>query len=221
MVWYGNYYGMVWHAFHMQTCFLRPTFLGFSSPVFVAVRIKHRDHIKSEGGAVFVATTILPFSIFSMRLFSKSISIALLMSSSSNSSTKNNFSLPYATALAAAQKGDAAAADHGNEESSAASSSSIPQLPPSTGNDPTIPSIKLGETIRFEEFGPIILNTDGTTRRISNWDTLTQQEQAATWRRISKRNEERRLVLLEQMKQQQQQQQADETGEENDKEQEL
>ena len=51
-------------------------------------------------------------------------------------------------------------------------SSEIPQL---TAPDPdsNLPSIKLGESIRFEEWGPIILNSDGTTRRIANWDTLT------------------------------------------------
>lgn len=82
----------------------------------------------------------------------------------------------------------AAAVEGGREE--------IPQLPAASG-DPNIPSIRLGETIRFEEWGPIILNTDGTTRRIANWDNLTEQEKKVTWRRISKRNEERRLVLLE------------------------
>ncbi len=49
---------------------------------------------------------------------------------------------------------------------------SVPQLPP-PDPDSNLPSIKLGESIRFEEWGPIILNSDGTTRRIANWDTLT------------------------------------------------
>ena len=57
-------------------------------------------------------------------------------------------------------------------------------------------SIKLGETISFPELGPIILNTDGTTRRIVNWDTLTKQEQEMSWRMIQKRNAERREKLL-------------------------
>jgi hypothetical protein len=90
------------------------------------------------------------------------------------------------------------------QEVSSSFSSSLPLLPPVDPNreEGTIPSIKLGETIRFEEFGPIILNTDGTTRRIQNWDTLTEQEKAVSWRRISKRNEERRQVLLKQMEEQ-------------------
>eukprot|EP00538_Stauroneis_constricta_P014277 CAMPEP_0119568470 /NCGR_PEP_ID=MMETSP1352-20130426/38962_1 /TAXON_ID=265584 /ORGANISM="Stauroneis constricta, Strain CCMP1120" /LENGTH=124 /DNA_ID=CAMNT_0007617873 /DNA_START=73 /DNA_END=447 /DNA_ORIENTATION=+ len=88
--------------------------------------------------------------------------------------------------------------------------SDIPLLP-SSDPDPSIPTIKLGETIRFEELGPIILNTDGTTRRIGNWDTLSEHEKKVTWRRISKRNEERRQVLLRQ--QQQELEAAEEEGE--------
>ena len=229
MVWYSSdYYAFHAHGLFVR-CFLRLIFQGFSA-VFIAMQQTTLKLTSRQGRCCLLQQQSHLF-IFRMRLFSKSISIALLMSSnssssSSNNNNKSNISLPHATALAAAApQGDAA--DNGNQESetssSAAAESSIPQLPASTGNDPTIPSIKLGETIRFEEFGPIILNTDGTTRRIANWDTLTKQEQAATWRRISKRNEERRLVLLEQQQQQQQmkQPQADETGEENHKEQEL
>ena len=39
--------------------------------------------------------------------------------------------------------------------------------------------------------GPIIVNTDGTTRRIANWDTLSKQEQESSWRLISARNKQR------------------------------
>ena len=76
----------------------------------------------------------------------------------------------------------------------------VPQLPEADPNA-NIPRINLGETIRFEEMGPVILNTDGTTRRIANWDNLTEQEKKVTWRRISKRNEERRKVLLKKQEQ--------------------
>lgn len=83
-----------------------------------------------------------------------------------------------------------------------AAGSDVPQLPPPDSNSKDIPTIKLGETIRFEEWGPIILNTDGSTRKISNWDQLTEQEKDATWRRISKRNEQRRKILVQQQRQQ-------------------
>jgi hypothetical protein len=71
----------------------------------------------------------------------------------------------------------------------------VPQLPP-PDPESDLPSIKLGETISFEQFGPMILNTDGSIRRIANWDILTEHEKEVSWRRISKRNEERRQVLL-------------------------
>jgi len=59
--------------------------------------------------------------------------------------------------------------------------------------------------------GPVIINADGTTRRIDNWDQMTKNEQEVAWRRIAKRNEERRKALLEeQQKQQQNEQQLDE-----------
>lgn len=93
-----------------------------------------------------------------------------------------------------------------NAEAFSASSESgnIPQLPAPDPNS-NLPSIKLGESIRFEEWGPIILNSDGTTRRIANWDTLTEHERQVTWRRISKRNEERRLALLEKQREEESQ----------------
>ena len=54
------------------------------------------------------------------------------------------------------------------------------------------------DSISFEEMGPVIINADGSTRHIDNWDTMTKKEQEVAWRRISKRNEERRKALLEQ-----------------------
>ena len=75
-------------------------------------------------------------------------------------------------------------------------------LPSSDENNENITSINLGETISFAELGPIILNSDGTTRRIDNWTTMTEQEQETAWRMIKKRNAERReRLLLEQEKQ--------------------
>jgi hypothetical protein len=61
-----------------------------------------------------------------------------------------------------------------------------------TGN---LPKLKFGEKLRFEEWGPIVINADGTTRRISNWDMMTKAEQERTWTRIAKRNKERLEAL--------------------------
>lgn len=88
-------------------------------------------------------------------------------------------------------------------------SGEVPQLPP-PDPEADLPVIRLGETISFEQFGPIILNTDGSTRRIANWDNLSEHEQKVSWRRISKRNEDRRQLLLKQ------QQEAAKTENQND-----
>lgn len=93
-------------------------------------------------------------------------------------------------------------------DSSSDSTVPIPLLPPpSDGNGSSnIPRIQLGESISFEELGPVIINSDGTTRRIDNWDEMSPHEREVAWRRISKRNEERRQKL---MLVQQQQEQSD------------
>jgi predicted Fe-S protein YdhL (DUF1289 family) len=62
--------------------------------------------------------------------------------------------------------------------------------------------------------GPVIINSDGTTRRIDNWDQMMKGEQEVAWRRIAKRNEERRKVLLE--RQQEQQKESEEGKEGSD-----
>jgi hypothetical protein len=79
----------------------------------------------------------------------------------------------------------------------------VPLLPPPDPNSgDSVPKIKLGETISFEEMGPVIINADGTARRIDNWDQMTVGERQVAWRRISQRNEERRRKMLEQQDQQ-------------------
>jgi hypothetical protein len=78
-------------------------------------------------------------------------------------------------------------------------SNMLPQLPASTDDDDdnkNIPRIQLGESISFERLGPIILNSDGTTRTIDNWSELSESERAVAWRRIAKRNADRREALL-------------------------
>eukprot|EP00455_Lapot_gusevi_P052187 TRINITY_DN7923_c0_g1_i3.p1 TRINITY_DN7923_c0_g1~~TRINITY_DN7923_c0_g1_i3.p1 ORF type:complete len:116 (+),score=17.44 TRINITY_DN7923_c0_g1_i3:138-485(+) len=56
----------------------------------------------------------------------------------------------------------------------------------------------LGNSMKFDHLGPIIVNADGTMSRIANWDTLSPQEQATTFRLISARNAQRLKALREQ-----------------------
>ena len=87
-----------------------------------------------------------------------------------------------------------------NESSGNGEGSALPQLPAGDPNDTSVPTLRLGESMSFAEMGPIIINADGTTRTIANWEKMTKKEQEVTWRRISKRNQERRAKLEEQMK---------------------
>ena len=106
-------------------------------------------------------------------------------------------------------------ADGGGASNGSSSGGEIPQLPPPDPNSSKdVPTIQLGETIRFEEWGPVILQTDGSMRRIDNWEQLSEREKEVTWKRISKRNEQRRQQLLEA----QQQQSSENGGEEEGKE---
>ena len=53
-----------------------------------------------------------------------------------------------------------------------------------------------GEAVAMEELGPIVINTDGTTARITNWPEMTPAEQEKTRRVIVARNA-KRLAKLE------------------------
>eukprot|EP00588_Corethron_pennatum_P005809 CAMPEP_0194283060 /NCGR_PEP_ID=MMETSP0169-20130528/24593_1 /TAXON_ID=218684 /ORGANISM="Corethron pennatum, Strain L29A3" /LENGTH=118 /DNA_ID=CAMNT_0039028579 /DNA_START=225 /DNA_END=581 /DNA_ORIENTATION=+ len=71
----------------------------------------------------------------------------------------------------------------------------VPLLGPSTGDDPDIPVLKMGETLRLETMGPIIINHDGTTKTIDNWSKMTPAEQETTQRVIAARNKKRIAAL--------------------------
>ena len=59
--------------------------------------------------------------------------------------------------------------------------------------------MKLGDTLKLTEAGPMIINPDGTVRRIANWQTLTDAEKESSWRVISKRNQKRIAALKEKL----------------------
>lgn len=57
----------------------------------------------------------------------------------------------------------------------------IHALPAGTGE---APELRLGEKMKFDDLGPIIITETGEARRIENWQTLTKREQDVAWRRI-------------------------------------
>jgi hypothetical protein len=79
--------------------------------------------------------------------------------SSNNNNNNNNSNNNHRRNRANNGHASAAAAD-ANSGSGDNAKSEIPQLPMGDPNK-DIPSVRLGETIRFKEFGPIILNSDG------------------------------------------------------------
>lgn len=48
-----------------------------------------------------------------------------------------------------------------------------------------------------EELGPLVINKDGTTARITNWDTMTPEERERTVRILARRNRQRMAKLKE------------------------
>ena len=77
-------------------------------------------------------------------------------------------------------------------------------------NSTTTTQIQLdGDAVPLRELGPIIINRDGTTRRITNWHDLTPVEQESSWRVIAARNKRRIVALKRKQQEGNQQQQVD------------
>ena len=51
--------------------------------------------------------------------------------------------------------------------------------------------VATGEPVTLDAMGPVVVNTDGTLSRITNWDRMEEQERDVVKRRICKRNVER------------------------------
>ena len=51
--------------------------------------------------------------------------------------------------------------------------------------------VSTGQPAVLDHLGPVIVNTDGTLARITNWERMSDEEQEVAKRRISKRNVER------------------------------
>ncbi|WFD31553.1 hypothetical protein MSPP1_002592 [Malassezia sp. CBS 17886] len=46
-------------------------------------------------------------------------------------------------------------------------------------------------TVKMDQLGPIVVNSDGTLARVPDWDTLTPAEQERTVRILARRNKAR------------------------------
>ena len=54
-----------------------------------------------------------------------------------------------------------------------------------------------GDTFKFDESGPVVVNTDGTLRRIANWANMSDRERETAMRRLKDRNKQRTDALKE------------------------
>lgn len=57
--------------------------------------------------------------------------------------------------------------------------------------------VSTGQAVTLDHLGPVVVNTDGTLARITNWTQLSEQERNVTKRRIAKRNIERLTAFKE------------------------
>lgn len=48
-----------------------------------------------------------------------------------------------------------------------------------------------GQSVKLDHLGPMVVNTDGTMSRISNWEHMTEMEKQNTLRVLGKRNKQR------------------------------
>lgn len=55
-----------------------------------------------------------------------------------------------------------------------------------------------GENLALDELGPLIVTSNGSLRRISNWAQLSEAERKVALRRLASRNRERLATLQEQ-----------------------
>ena len=104
-------------------------------------------------------------------------------------STKVAYDAWLATA-AAARLAEAAPSDRSLALPAATVSAAPPlALPaPEDVNGLITLDVSTGEAVLLERLGPVVVNTDGTLSRITNWDTMTEGERATAKRLIAKRN---------------------------------
>ena len=93
---------------------------------------------------------------------------------------------------------------HGNTSDSNKNDDTTLSLPDILTNDNNPDSsnnikLKLNEKKELDQLGPIIINTDGTTSYINDWNKKTKKEQQQIMKIISKRNKLRKQKLLEKM----------------------
>lgn len=73
----------------------------------------------------------------------------------------------------------------------------LPEPGQEGGDGKTISLDVGGEGVRLDHMGPLVVNTDGTMSRISNWAEMSDIERDNTLRILGKRNQQRLKKLRE------------------------
>ncbi|KAG9007407.1 hypothetical protein FRB95_006675 [Tulasnella sp. JGI-2019a] len=60
--------------------------------------------------------------------------------------------------------------------------------PKSASSSDAAEVLNLGTTFKFDKLGPLVVNSDGTLSRISNWENLSDIERERTFRILNARN---------------------------------
>ncbi|KAM0347907.1 hypothetical protein ACHAPU_004406 [Fusarium lateritium] len=88
--------------------------------------------------------------------------------------------------------------DHQPQEGSSAAKDAKGPLPlPAPGQETAadkgdgVMSLRVGESVRLDAMGPLVVNTDGTMGRIGNWAGMTKGEKEQTVKLLGKRNKQR------------------------------
>ncbi|KAF5677781.1 hypothetical protein FHETE_1544 [Fusarium heterosporum] len=83
------------------------------------------------------------------------------------------------------------------EGSSPAKDAKVPLPLPEPGQETAadkgdgVTSLRVGESVRLDAMGPLVVNTDGTMGRIGNWAGMTKGEKEQTLKLLGRRNKQR------------------------------
>ncbi|EEU45877.1 uncharacterized protein NECHADRAFT_78810 [Fusarium vanettenii 77-13-4] len=58
-----------------------------------------------------------------------------------------------------------------------------------------VTALRVGESVRLDALGPLVVNADGSMGRVGNWAGMTEGEREATLRLLGRRNKQRLEAL--------------------------
>ncbi|KAJ4197548.1 hypothetical protein FALCPG4_002805 [Fusarium falciforme] len=63
------------------------------------------------------------------------------------------------------------------------------------GRGDGVTALRVGESVRLDALGPLVVNADGSMGRVGNWAGMTEGEREATLRLLGRRNKQRLEAL--------------------------